>query len=84
MSVPSVFTLMMNPDKRRADPSPTPVDLVKMISAGLAVWVIALIATWIRYRTGNGELASFWTCVAGVGGGLLALAWAKITDPHLE
>ena len=81
--MPSVFTLMMNPDKCRTDPSPTPVDLVKMISVGLAIWVIAMIATWIRYRTGAGELASFWTCVAGVTGGLLALAWAKLTNPHV-
>ena len=81
--MPSVFTLMMNPDKRRTDPSPTPVDLIKMISVGLAVWVIALVTTWIRYRTGTGELESLWTCVAGVTGGVLALAWAKLTNPQI-
>lgn len=81
--MPSVFTLITNPDKRRTDPEPTPVDLVTMIAVGVAAWVIALVVTWIRYRTGVAELAPVWTCVAGVTGGLLALAWAKLTNPHL-
>ncbi|RYV50038.1 DUF2530 domain-containing protein [Pengzhenrongella frigida] len=81
--MPSVFALIMNPDQRRPDPAPLPIDLVKLILVGLAAWVVALAVTWIQYRAGSGLLQSVWTCVAGVTGGLLALIWAKVTRPQL-
>ena len=79
MTVPSVFTLIMNPDQRRPDPAPLPVDVAQMFRTGLAVWVVALAVTWLRYRTGADQVGPVWTCVAGVTGGLLALVWESVT-----
>ena len=81
--MPSVFTLVMNPELRHADPPPLPVDLVRMILAGLGAWTVALIVTWLQFFTGDGLIESVWTCMAGVSGGVLALAWAKLTRPQL-
>jgi len=79
--VASVFTLMMNPGRRRADPEPVGVDLTGAFLVGTAVWIIALVVTLIRWHTGDGTSTSVWTCVAGIVGGFGGLAWARHVRP---
>jgi len=79
--VATVFSLIMNPNRRRADPDPLAMDLTAAFLVGLGVWFIALVVTWIRWRAGDGTVTSVWTCVAGVAGGFAGLAWARHTRP---
>ena len=75
--VTSVFSLMLDPSRRRPDPAPLPVDLFQMLLVGIALWCVALVATWLRWRTGAVPTESLWTCVAGIVGGVVALLWAR-------
>ncbi|NMR21022.1 DUF2530 domain-containing protein [Cellulomonas fimi] len=81
--MPSVLDLVLHPDRRRPDPAPVRVDLRIVFSAGLAAWVVALVVTWALARgDGNGPTEAVWTCVAGVGLGVVALVWEHYRRPE--
>lgn len=77
----SVIELILHPSRRRPDPAPLAVDLTKVFLVGLGAWVVALVVTWFRWRSGDVASTSVWTCVAGVVLGLVALVWARTTRP---
>ena len=57
----------------RADPEPLEVDDVRLVAAGCAVWLVALVV--VLFAQGPGRWA--WTCLAGFGLGLLGVEYCR-------
>lgn len=71
----TVGTMSKPRPERRPDPAPMEFDEVRLIGAGIALWVVALILTLVFRGTlcahGHGDWS--WICAAGIGGGLLGM-----------
>lgn len=64
---------------RRPDPEPLEVDEVRIVTIGTVLWAVAAIVTFaVRGRledAGHGWWP--WTCLAGVGLGLLGIEYCR-------
>jgi hypothetical protein len=77
--VPSPFATLLHPT--RTTPPPVAIDLGRVVLAGTAVWVLALVVTGILALTGAMAWDIVWVCATGVALGLLGLDWARRNKP---
>ncbi|MCB7136939.1 DUF2530 domain-containing protein [Cellulosimicrobium marinum] len=73
--MPSFVTLLLHPDRRRAEPEPQRVDLRAVILAGMGLWTVALVVCGVLLVTGTAGPRGVSTCVAGLLLGGAALWW---------
>jgi len=66
-------------DERVADIEPLDVDGVHTVAVGSALWLVALLALlpFIETLRATGRLWWLWTCIAGLGFGLLGLEYCR-------
>jgi hypothetical protein len=63
---------------RPQEPQPLASDTARFLEIGIALWFVALAATLIAPALHQGERSWWpWTCVAGIVGGGLALAYVR-------
>ncbi|WP_425956031.1 DUF2530 domain-containing protein [Xylanimonas sp. McL0601] len=75
--MPSLVRLLTRPETRRPGPPPLAVDLPKVLLAGIAVWVVALVVTVVLVLTGVQDWTAVAVCGAGLVLGGLGLLWAR-------
>ena len=60
------------------EPEPLAVDTVRLLQIGVALWAVALLVSLLVPELHRAERYWWpWTCVAGVAGGVLALAYVR-------
>ena len=72
------------------EPEPLVVDTIRLLQIGVALWGVALLVSRLVPELHRGERYWWpWTCVAGLVGGVLALAYvrrgrgnASMAQPH--
>ncbi|TPW91972.1 DUF2530 domain-containing protein [Schumannella luteola] len=64
-------------EERRPDPAPVPTDDRAAILAGLVLWVLALggLLVVVGPLVESGRVWWLWTCLIGIGLGLIALVY---------
>jgi hypothetical protein len=75
--VPTIRSLLINPEERRPSPPAPRADLLRVFGAGIALFVIGLVVMLVLYLTGRGSLESVWICGAGIVLGGLGMLWAR-------
>ncbi len=60
------------------EPEPLAVDTIRLLQIGVALWAVALLVSLLVPELHRAERYWWpWTCVAGVAGGVLALAYVR-------
>ncbi|RQP09065.1 MAG: DUF2530 domain-containing protein [Microbacteriaceae bacterium] len=68
----------LSESERRPDPDPVPTDDRAAILAGLVLWVLALgaLLLFVGPLVEAGRVWYLWTCLVGIGLGLVGLVYA--------
>lgn len=75
--MPSVLSMALRPDRRRASPPPLDVDLRAVSLVGMAVWAVATVVGGLLWWLADAPWTVPATCVAGLTLGLLGLRWDR-------
>lgn len=75
--MPSVLSMALRPDRRRASPPPLDVDLRAVSLVGMAVWAVATVVGALLWWLADASWTVPATCVAGLVLGLLGLRWDR-------
>lgn len=75
--VPSIVKLLAHPELRRPSPPPQRVDLRRVILAGLAAWLVALVVFGVLTAVGRTSVEVLATCAAGLLLGGAGLLWER-------
>lgn len=72
----------VKPSQRRPDPEPLKLNARKVLSLGIALWVIALFAIIAFYQPLSDAGLGWWlhTTVVGIGLGIFGLMTVRRTD----
>ncbi|GAA2726475.1 DUF2530 domain-containing protein [Cellulomonas aerilata] len=76
--MPAVLEVILRADRRRPDPPVVRVDMRRVILAGIAAWVVALVVTAVLWRLEMVSSTPVWSCVAGTALGVLGLGWERV------
>ena len=75
--MPSVLSMALRPDRRRASPPPLAVDLRVVSLVGMAVWAVATVVGVLLWRLADAPWTVPATCVTGLALGVLGLRWDR-------
>ncbi len=75
--MPSIVTLLLHPERRRPGPPPLRVDLRRILLAGMAVWLLALVVFGVLAILGRATTEVVATCVIGLLLGGAGLLWER-------
>lgn len=71
-----VMRIPVPPETRSEDLPPMRVNTVTMVLVGIGVWLVALVVVLVLQATGSDLGRMVLICLAGIGFGVLGLAWA--------
>jgi hypothetical protein len=75
--VPSLVKLLVHPELRRPGPPPLRVDLRRVLLAGMAAWLVALVVFGVLTAVGRTSVEVLATCVVGLLLGGAGLLWER-------
>lgn len=75
--MPSFIHLALRPESRKPAPDPVPVSMRPVFLVGIGVWLAALVAAAVLWRTDAAGPHGVWTCVVGALLGVAGLGWTR-------
>lgn len=75
--MPSLVKLLVHPELRRPAPPPLRVDLRRVLLAGMAGWLVALVVFGVLTALGRTSVEVLATCVVGLLLGGAGLLWER-------
>ncbi len=75
--MPSVLSMALRPERRRASPPPLAVDLRVVSLVGMGLWSVAAVVGVLAWRLADASWTVPVTCATGVVLGALGLRWDR-------